>query len=321
MASESRRLETPGACGASGLNGPVRRIRAVLRCPKCTAPLADSQASLTCTVCDESYSVRAGIPLLRFPRPPGIDAHVAGGGWGSHSLLRSAASITPQLLPFARAIYPPSPAINVVPTAEYKRIAQAVFQGIVLNIGSGSVRGLGRRLWNHVPDDATVIHVDLAPFAAVAMVADAANLPIDDASVDGVILQAVLEHVADPWQVLNEARRVLKPGGHLYVEVPFLQSFHADPDDFQRSTLPGLRTWLRGFDAISSGVSSGPVSTVCWLVREAVLLLVPTAPMRLTAKFAISWLLAPFRYLDWLAVRHHHAHCLACEVYMLARKR
>ena len=35
--------------------------------------------------------------------------------------------------------------------------------------------------------------------------------------------------------------RVLKPGGYIYSEVPFLQGFHADPDDYQRYTLQGLK--------------------------------------------------------------------------------
>ena len=30
--------------------------------------------------------------------------------------------------------------------------------------------------------------------------------------------------------------RVLKPNGFIYIEVPFLQGFHADPNDFHSYT-------------------------------------------------------------------------------------
>lgn len=45
---------------------------------------------------------------------------------------------------------------------------------------------------------------------------------LEDGAVDGVLLAALLEHVFDYHAVLNEANRVLTPGGLLVVEVPNL---------------------------------------------------------------------------------------------------
>lgn len=49
-------------------------------------------------------------------------------------------------------------------------------------------------------------------------------LPHADASVDAVVLPQVLEHMPEPERVLDEARRVLKPGGHVVASVRNLDS-------------------------------------------------------------------------------------------------
>lgn len=51
-------------------------------------------------------------------------------------------------------------------------------------------------------------------------VAPAEKLPFDDASFDVVFSHEVLEHVEDDRKAVEEAVRVLKPGGHLVIFVP-----------------------------------------------------------------------------------------------------
>jgi SAM-dependent methyltransferase len=43
------------------------------------------------------------------------------------------------------------------------------------------------------------------------------RLPFDDGSFDGVTSSNVLEHARDPWGMLDELLRVLRPGGVLYL--------------------------------------------------------------------------------------------------------
>lgn len=49
---------------------------------------------------------------------------------------------------------------------------------------------------------------------------DASDTGMSDASVDTIIMNDAMEHVADPTAVLAECRRILKPGGRLYVNFP-----------------------------------------------------------------------------------------------------
>lgn len=65
-------------------------------------------------------------------------------------------------------------------------------------------------------------------------------IPVADNYFDAILCIAVLEHVENPEEVMAEMFRVLKRGGHLVLEVPFLQPEHKVPTDFQRYTRDGL---------------------------------------------------------------------------------
>jgi SAM-dependent methyltransferase len=77
--------------------------------------------------------------------------------------------------------------------------------------------------------------------------AEARHLPFRDGSVNAVSFVNVLDHVADPMGALFEARRVLAPGGVLFVRVPNA-AFHRP---FIR-LLSALGPWarLRGLDGL-----------------------------------------------------------------------
>ncbi len=59
--------------------------------------------------------------------------------------------------------------------------------------------------------------VDLARHHGPALVASGLDVPAADNSFDVVYVQHVLHHIGDVDRALAEARRVLKPGGHLFL--------------------------------------------------------------------------------------------------------
>lgn len=49
---------------------------------------------------------------------------------------------------------------------------------------------------------------------------EAARFPFESSFFDGVVAKDVIEHVQRPWELVQEIRRVLRPGGRLVVSVP-----------------------------------------------------------------------------------------------------
>ncbi len=63
-------------------------------------------------------------------------------------------------------------------------------------------------------------------------------------SFDAIYCHSVLEHIARPEKFFANAMTVLKPGGRLYICVPFMYVEHEAPYDFNRFTRYGLRSRL-----------------------------------------------------------------------------
>lgn len=71
-----------------------------------------------------------------------------------------------------------------------------------------------------------------------------AALPITDSVADTVVSLSVLEHLREPQTMLDEAFRILKPGGHLILQVPWQWWIHEAPHDYFRYTPYGLQYLL-----------------------------------------------------------------------------
>lgn len=128
--------------------------------------------------------------------------------------------------------------------------------GIILNLGVGEGCSLPRAA------------VDFISLPKTDIVADIHHLPFADNSVDGVFCTGTLEHVENPSQVMKQIFRVPKPRGIVHLEVPFMQPYHRDPEDYWRWTLDGLRLFARqhGFTEVRSGMHLGSTSAMNALI-------------------------------------------------------
>jgi SAM-dependent methyltransferase len=86
-----------------------------------------------------------------------------------------------------------------------------------------------------------------------------APLPFDAAAFDTVLLSDVLEHIAEPDQLIGEIARILRPGGALILGVPFLYPIHEQPYDFHRYTQYKLEHFAskHGFAIVELGPVGG----------------------------------------------------------------
>lgn len=130
-------------------------------------------------------------------------------------------------------------------------------------------------------------------------------LPLDDAYADTVISFYVLEHLPEPDLFLSECSRILRPGGMLYMLVPFLWQVHEEPFDYYRYTHYGIRyllekygfseidikaetgfwqTWWLRFNYHTSSVVRGPLQYLCypiwWLTQIVAPLMDKISPGR-----------------------------------------
>ena len=55
-----------------------------------------------------------------------------------------------------------------------------------------------------------------------------------------LICCSVLEHVRRPWVMAENMTRLLRPGGSLYVAVPWVWRYHPYPDDYFRFSWRGI---------------------------------------------------------------------------------
>ncbi len=275
-----------------------------LVCPDCRVPLARDATGLQCPNCAAQFPSVSNIPKLYPPSRAVQIENELNAFRAPNSSVRDNA--------FFRALIPPNPICDPGLRKREMRIREKMARGLVLNLGSKNAR------WGE-----HVVNVDIAApkTGGVDLLADIGALPFANASVDGVICTYVLEHVADAQACMAEIGRVVKPGGHVYVAIPFLFPTHPDPLDRWRWTLDGLRHSMRAFEECEAGCSGGPFSAYVSIVPTLTASLFSNFHLFNAIRFALGWSLWPLKFLDYLAHGSKNEHTAAANFYFLGKKK
>jgi SAM-dependent methyltransferase len=174
-------------------------------------------------------------------------------------------------------------------------LLKGLARGKGLNVGGGP-----RRL------DDRLIHVDVVRHPACDCIADAARLPFASGTFDLVVSQETVEHIPDPFGAVWEMARVLRRGGRLYLQAPFVIGYHPGPEDYWRFTRSGIRILLEqaGIEPEAVEISVGAGSGLYRISVEFVATIAARVAAGLyhPAKAVAALVCYPLKWFDgWLA--------------------
>ncbi|MEO6133547.1 MAG: class I SAM-dependent methyltransferase [Ginsengibacter sp.] len=134
-------------------------------------------------------------------------------------------------------------------------------KGNVLDIGCGNKPYkdiFGTQISKYVGCDIMQSHLN-----KVDVLCEANNIPVDSSSFETVFSTQTIEHVEDHQGLVNEAFRLLKPGGYFIVAGPFVWPLHEEPYDFFRFTKHGFKYILEkaGFEMVETLPNGGMWAT------------------------------------------------------------
>jgi SAM-dependent methyltransferase/uncharacterized protein YbaR (Trm112 family) len=300
---------------------PFTRLPAELEnllvCPRCKCRLEVHRTGCRCTHpgCGAKYPLRNRIPVL-------FD--------DSNSLFSTSGVLEdndqplatpPGALRRALAHWTPTLSQNTCGLSNYHAFARELLKlsaaPRVLVIGS-RVLGIGMEVLSQYAA-IQVIESDVEPGPRPAVLFDAHDIPFEDGSFDGVIAQAVLEHVADAARCVSELRRVLKPAGIVYAETPFMQQVHEGAHDFTRFTHLGQRRLFRDFEEIDSGIACGPGMALAWSWQYFLMSFARSRRTRTLAKAVARCTAFYLKYFDRHLADRAGAYDAASGFYFLGR--
>jgi SAM-dependent methyltransferase len=239
---------------------PIDQFRADLRSPCCQAALLDDPSR--CSSCAKEFPRVGATPVLIDFDHSAVDHDETVGSSGASQITRTARpGFVSRLAEFFGASNEAAPE-NI---EKFLRLVRAAGSHPRVLVVGGGVIGAGAGAL-YTAQDIGIIAFDIYQSGFVQVIADGHRVPLRSQSVDGVVIQAVLEHVLEPELVVSELRRVLRPGGIVYADTPFMQQVHEGPYDFTRYTESGHRYLFRHFAEVSSGAVGGVGTSLIWSI-------------------------------------------------------
>lgn len=279
------------------MSRPLPSDHDLLVCPCCHGPLDFSGELVLCRNSDCRYST-LGFPwagtqpvLVDFDNSVFERSAFSGGSGAQIPRQLAVRGFRPAFYRFIRGSNPVTPQKAAQMVGDMKALSS---RPTLLVIGGGTI-GSGAEVLYEDPA-VRVIGTDVYASPNTCTVADGHALPFADGQFDGVWIQAVLEHVLEPKQVVSEIFRVLKPNGLIYSDTPFMQQVHEGPYDFTRYTQSGHRWLFRQFEQIDAGSVGGAGTVVTWALRYLVRAM--GAPLKVCTLTGIVFFW--FRFFDHL---------------------
>lgn len=282
----------------------------LLACTSCHKELLQTSNKLSCPTCNADFRIEEGIPLFL-----------------KDEQIKSSAVISHQkkgnpIKRVLRFLKPPHHSVYMDTLESSNNEGRELIKFLkkfnekanIVNVGSLSKKIKGTK--------ANILNLDISYYPNIDIVADAHNMPFKNNCLDGVIIKNVFEHLKDPAKVRDELKRVLKTGGRIYAKIPFMQPFHAVPDDYQRYSLNGVRQFFKDFKIIDEGISVGPSSSLAWFLQEyfGILFSFNTTKGYKITRAITAYLTAPIKYFDAFFRKKKEAHRLASAFYIIVEK-
>ncbi len=214
---------------------------------------------------------------------------------------------------FVKLVYGDHNRSSAVKKAIKKCLSRLGDNEIALNVGAGTT--------NY---DKRIKNLDIFEGEHIDYVGSAEAMPMADGTFGLVLTQEVLEHVQDPFQAMNEIYRVLKPGGTLYCQLPFIIGYHPGPTDFWRFTKEGIKELVEksGFVIEEQGITVGSSTGFYRIAVEyfSVLLSVPLPFLYTAFKALFAIALYPIKWLDYIMQFSKQADRIPGGYYVIAKK-
>jgi SAM-dependent methyltransferase len=245
----------------------IDTFRELLACPRCCSPLTGSIASLACSLesCGREYPAigEPSKPVLIDSETSIADVATLAKSHGASLITRGNSGRLKEFV-LRRTETQNTTAEHYARRLVEDLIAETDGRPRLLIIGGGAIGGGIEALYKCPNID--LLAFDIYKSDNCQFLADGHHIPLKDKSIDGVVIQAVLEHVLNPQQVVDEIYRVLRPGGLVYADTPFMWPVHEGPYDFTRFTESGHRYLFRHFAVRESGVVSGLGTQLLWSI-------------------------------------------------------
>jgi SAM-dependent methyltransferase len=250
----------------------------ILECTKCRGFLDHVKGALVCQKCKTSFSIREG--KIYFDTPPRHETAEAGIKERFKKVLGTKYNLVVNLV---APIYPFSVRKVIVAHIDPAR-------NLVVDVGAGA-----RRVH---PD---IITLDLFDYDTVDIVCSVDRLPFAPNSVDGFVSLAVIEHLSDPFALVESLHRATRTGGVGVHDVPFMYHFHESPRDFMRFTHMGLRLLFKRWNVVRLFNTAGPFSLALASGVEIIasLLSFGNGRVKELIYLGVCGLTFPIKFLDW----------------------